>query len=77
MTPSSTFFRLLRYFLVHRWRIFGGLLAVAIMSLADAASAFLIARLFDVLQTIGTQIRAGQQILVEIPFKLFDHVLEE
>ncbi|MEK6649736.1 MAG: ABC transporter ATP-binding protein [Bacteroidota bacterium] len=75
MTPSSTFFRLLRYFLVYRWRIIGGLLAVAIMSLADAASAFLIARLFDVLQTISTQVRAGQEILVQIPFKLFNHVL--
>lgn len=75
MTPSSTFFRLLRYFVVFRWRIIGGLLAVAIMSMADAGSAFLIARLFDVLQTISVQVRAGQEILVDVPFQVLDTVI--
>ncbi len=75
MTPSATFFRLLRTFLQYRWRIIGGLFAVAMMSLADAGSAFLIARLFDVLQTISTQVRAGQAIFVEVPFTLFDRLL--
>ncbi len=37
------------------------------MSGADTASAFLIARLVEVLQTIGQQVRAGQEILVQIP----------
>lgn len=75
MSPSDTFFRLLRTFLQYRWRIIGGLLAVALMSAAEAANAFLIARLFDVLQTISSQVRAGQEIFVQVPFTVFDRVL--
>lgn len=72
MSPSGTFFRLLKYFLKYKWRIVAGLLAVAIMSSADTASAFLIARLFDILQTISQQVRLGQEILVAVPLKLFN-----
>ncbi|MCU0452073.1 MAG: ABC transporter ATP-binding protein/permease [Bacteroidetes bacterium] len=75
MSPSATFLRLLRTFLQYRWRIFGGLVAVAMMSLAEAANAFLIARLFDVLQTISTQVRAGQEIFVQIPFQALDRMI--
>lgn len=62
MSPSKIFFRLLKYFLKYKWRILTGLVSVAIMSLADAASAFLIAKLFDVLQTISQQVSAGHDI---------------
>lgn len=70
MTPSVIFLRLLRAFLQYRWRIMAGLVAVAIMSTADAVSAYLIARLFDVLQTVSQQVRAGQTIAVDIPVSI-------
>ncbi len=76
MSPSQIFLRLLKYFLTYRWRILAGLISVAIMSIADAGSAFLIARLFDVLQTISQQVRAGQEVFVSIPLKIFDHLLQ-
>ncbi|HAV23516.1 MAG: hypothetical protein A2X67_09405 [Ignavibacteria bacterium GWA2_55_11] len=75
MTPRHHFLRLLRYFLAYRWRIVAGLFAVAMMSLSDAVSAFLMARLFDVLQTISQQVRAGQEIFITVPFALFDLAL--
>ena len=75
MSPSGIFFRLLKYFLKYKWRIVAGLLSVAIMSSADTASAFLIARLFDILQTISQQVRFGQEILVAVPLKLFNTLL--
>jgi len=67
MSPSKIFYRLSKYIFKYKWRILGGLISVAIMSGADTASAFLIARLVEVLQTIGQQVRAGQEILVQIP----------
>jgi ATP-binding cassette, subfamily B, bacterial MsbA len=75
MSPLRTFLRLLRYFLKYKWRIIAGLVSVAIMSSSDTASAYLIARLFEALQTIGQQVRSGQEILVPIPLKVFDHIL--
>lgn len=76
MKPTTIFFRLSRYILKYKWRILGGLISVAIMSGADTASAYLIARLFDVLQTIGQQVRAGQDIFVHVtPIKVFDLTL--
>ena len=75
MSPSVTFFRLLKYFLKYKWRIIAGLLSVAIMSSADTASAYLIARLFEILQTISQQVRLGQVILVEVPLKLFNKLI--
>jgi ATP-binding cassette, subfamily B, bacterial MsbA len=71
MSPSGIFFRLLHYFLKYKWRIIAGLLSVAIMSSADTASAYLIARLFEILQTISQQVRLGQEILVPVPLNLF------
>ncbi|HTP80853.1 MAG TPA: ABC transporter transmembrane domain-containing protein [Bacteroidota bacterium] len=75
MSPLAISIRLLRYFLAYKWRILAGLVSVAVMSLSDAASAFLIARLFDVLQTLSQQVRAGQEILVQVPFKIFDRIV--
>ncbi|RPI03066.1 MAG: ATP-binding cassette domain-containing protein [Ignavibacteriae bacterium] len=75
MSPSSTFFRLLKYFIKYKWRIVAGLLSVAIMSLTDTASAYLIARLFEILQTISQQVRLGQEILVDIPIKFLNKLL--
>ncbi len=66
----KTSIRLLRYFLKYKWRILAGLVSVAIMSLADALSAFLVARLFTVLQTIGDLVRRGAEIVVDIPIDM-------
>jgi subfamily B ATP-binding cassette protein MsbA len=75
MTPRKTFYRLLQYFLQYKWRILGGLAAVAIMSCADTASAYLSAKLIDVLQTISQQVRAHQSILVQVDLKAFTLLL--
>ena len=75
MSPADTFFRLLKYFLKYKWRIVAGLVSVAIMSSADTASAFLIARLFEILQTISQQVRLGQVIQVVVPLNLFHKLL--
>jgi subfamily B ATP-binding cassette protein MsbA len=66
MKPLQAFIRLGKYFLKYKWRIAGGLFAVAIMSLADTASAYLIARLVEILQAIGQQVKAGQDIAVQV-----------
>jgi subfamily B ATP-binding cassette protein MsbA len=75
MTPRKTFTRLTRYFLKYKWRILGGLTSVAIMSCADTASAYLSAKLIDVLQTISQQVRSLQSILVQVDIKAFNLVL--
>ncbi len=78
MTTTQIFFRLAKYVIKYKWRILGGLISVAIMSASDTASAFLIARLFEVLQTIGQQVRASGDILVQIPpIKFFDYTFFE
>jgi len=75
MSPSGIFIRLLTYFLKYKWRIVAGLFSVAIMSSADTASAYLIARLFEILQTISQQVRLGQEILVPVPLNLFNTLI--
>jgi len=75
MSPSVTFFRLLKYFLQYKWRILAGLVSVGIMSTADTLSAYLIARLFEILQTISQQVRQGQIIDVAVPLKLLNRML--
>jgi ATP-binding cassette, subfamily B, bacterial MsbA len=75
MIPSKTFFRLLKYFLKYKWRIVAGLVSVAIMSSSDTASAYLIARLFETLQTIGQQVRSGAEIVVPVSMSVFNHVI--
>jgi subfamily B ATP-binding cassette protein MsbA len=75
MSPSSIFFRLSKYFLKYKWRILAGLVSVAIMSTADTVSAYLIARLFEILQTISQQVRLGQEINVAVPLNLFKRLL--
>lgn len=69
------FTRLARYFLRYRWRIIGGLISVAMMSIADTASAFLAARLLGVLQSIGELVNKGAEIVVEVPIEIFGNVL--
>ncbi|MEX1275016.1 MAG: ABC transporter ATP-binding protein [Bacteroidota bacterium] len=59
------FLRLLPYFLRYKWRIGAGLFSVAVMSLSDAAAAFLIAQLFEILQKIGELVSAGKEIAIE------------
>ena len=75
MSPSVTFFRLLKYFLKYKWRILAGLVSVGIMSSADTVSAYLIARLFEILQTISQQVRQGLTIHVDVPLSLFKRIL--
>ena len=72
MTSKQTFFRLFKYFLRYKWRILAGLVSVAIMSFADTASAYLIARFFEILQTIGQQVRVAQEINVPVLLSLFN-----
>lgn len=71
----KTFLRLLGYFLRYKSRILTGLISVAIMSLADTAGAFLIARLINVLQQISDLVRRGQEIQLNIPFEAFGRTL--
>ncbi|MEX0735878.1 MAG: ABC transporter ATP-binding protein [Bacteroidota bacterium] len=59
------FLRLLPYFLRYKWRIGAGLFSVAVMSLSDAAAAFLIAQLFEILQKIGEVVSAGKEIAID------------
>lgn len=72
---KKTFFRLLQYFLKYKWRILGGLVAVAVMSSADTASAYLSAKLIDVLQSISQQVRAARDILVQVDIKAFKVII--
>lgn len=67
----KTFFRLLKYFFVYKWRIAIGLFSVAMMSLSDTVSAFIVARFFDVLQKIGDLVRQGKDIVIDTPVDIF------
>jgi subfamily B ATP-binding cassette protein MsbA len=67
----KTFLRLFRYFLVYRLRIALGLACVAMMSLSDTISAFMVAKFFDVLQRIGDLVRQGKGIAVDVPVEIF------
>ncbi len=67
----KTFLRLSRYFLTYKWRIVAGLVSVAIMSIADTASAFLVARLFAVLQQIEGLVKSGAELILEVPVSLY------
>ncbi len=71
----KTFLRLLGYFLRFKTRILAGLFSVAIMSLADTAGAFLIARLINVLQQISDLVRRGEAIKIDVPFAAFGRTL--
>jgi subfamily B ATP-binding cassette protein MsbA len=75
MKPTSILLRLAKYCLKYKWRIVGGLISVAIMSAADTTSAFLIARLFEVLQNISVQVQHGQEIMVPVVLKIKDFLL--
>jgi len=67
----NTFLRLSRYFLQYKWRIVAGLVSVAIMSLADTTSAFLVARLFAVLQQIEGFVKSGADLVMDVPITLY------
>ena len=71
----KTFFRLTKYFFAYKWRIFAGLCSVAIMSLADTVSAFLVARLFAVLQQIESFVQAGSDLAMNVPITLYGWTL--
>jgi len=69
----KVFLRYLRYFFTYKWRIAAGLFSVAVMSLSDTASAFLIAQLFEVLQKIGDLVNAGKAIALDIPIEFLGY----
>ena len=72
------FLRLVKYFFRYRWRIIGGLISVAMMSLADTGTAFVTAKLLGVLQSIGELVRKGSEIVVDIPVDVlgfFSHTI--
>src|SRR3989304_5497160 len=71
----KTFLRLSRYFFAYKWRIVTGLGSVAIMSLADTASAFLVARLFAVLQQIEGFVKRGADLILDVPITLYSYTL--
>jgi subfamily B ATP-binding cassette protein MsbA len=75
MNSSQTFLRLFTYFWKYKWRIVAGLFSVAIMSVTDTISAYIVARLFDVLQTISQQVQSGQNIFVQVPITFFKMTL--
>src|SRR5512139_328624 len=66
----NTFLRLSRYFLQYKWRIVAGLVSVAIMSLPDTTSAFLVASLFAVLQQIEGFVKSGADLVMDVPITL-------
>jgi subfamily B ATP-binding cassette protein MsbA len=65
----KVFLRYLRYFFTYKWRITAGLFSVAMMSLADTVSAFLVAQLFEILQKIGDIVNAGKELALDIPIE--------
>ena len=65
----KVFLRYLRYFYAYKWRIVAGLFSVAMMSLADTVSAFLVAQLFEILQKIGDIVNAGKELALDIPIE--------
>lgn len=71
----KTFLRLSRYFLSYKWRIVAGLCSVALMSLADTVSAFLVARLFAVLQQIEGFVREGGELVMDVPISIYGWTL--
>lgn len=67
----KTFLRLSRYFLRFKWRIIAGLCSVAVMSLADTVSAFLVARLFAVLQELEGFVGQGGPLTMDVPVSIY------
>ncbi len=75
MSPSTTFLRILKYFFKYKWRVFAGLLSVAIMSSADTASAFLYARFIKILQEISQQVSAVREIDIQGTLDFFNKTI--
>jgi len=73
----KTFLRLSKYFLAYRWRISAGLISVAIMSIADTISAFLVAQLFAVLKEIEGFVQRGAEIAISIPVEIYGFRIKE
>lgn len=67
----KTFIRLSRYFLKYKWRISAGLVSVALMSIADTVSAFLVARLFTILQQIEEFVQRSAEIVLSVPIEVY------
>jgi subfamily B ATP-binding cassette protein MsbA len=73
----KVFTRYLRYFLKYKWRIGAGLFSVAMWSLSDIISAFLIGLLVEILQKIGDMVKSGAAIALEMPVKVRDYTVTQ
>lgn len=73
----KVFARYLKYFFQYKWRIVAGLFSVAVMSLSDIVSAFLIAQLFDVLKKIGEMVEAGREIALDVPVVVLETTISQ
>jgi subfamily B ATP-binding cassette protein MsbA len=71
----KVFTRYLRYFFKYKWRIGAGLFSVAVWSLSDTVSAFLIAQLFEILQKIGDVVKSGAEIALDVPVKVLNYTV--
>jgi len=73
----KVFTRYLRYFFTYKWRIGAGLFSVAVWSLSDAVSAFLIGQLVDILQKIGEMVAKGAAIALDMPVKVLGYAITQ
>ncbi len=73
----KVFTRYLKYFFKYKWRIGAGLFSVAVWSLSDTVSAFLIGQLFDILQKIGDMVASGAAIALEMPVKVLGYTVTQ
>lgn len=73
----KVFTRYLKYFLTYKWRIGAGLFSVAVWSLSDTVSAFLIGQLVDILQKIGDMVSAGAAIALDMPVKVLGYTITQ
>ncbi|MCX6135788.1 MAG: ABC transporter ATP-binding protein [Ignavibacteriales bacterium] len=73
----KVFSRYLRYFLQYKLRIGAGLFSVAVWSLSDTVSAFLIGQLVEILQKIGEMVGSGAGIILEMPVKVLGYTITQ
>ncbi len=73
----KVFTRYLRYFFTYKWRIGAGLFSVAVWSLSDTVSAFLIGQLVDILQKIGDMVAKGTAIALDMPVTVLGYTITQ
>lgn len=73
----KVFTRYLKYFFAYKWRIGAGLFSVAVWSLSDTVSAFLIGQLVEILQKVGEMVASGAVIALEMPVKVLGYTIAQ